>query len=171
MNENDYSILLADLFNLTDNNGKHHILEDFVNEFGNDSFKKMNFANATCSALDDYIDVCVTTDISCIIIENKIKNAPDRPKQLENYIEAKKKSILLDKIRVAYIAGDEKTEPDEESWGKYYNTDIQTKRFVIVQKLNFQTWLKKLDAYNLNEELQKRINQAYGDLAADYVKK
>jgi hypothetical protein len=148
-NENAHSRILEKLLKQKTHNGKFEILESFVSylrEKGGNHFSKIQIKNPEITQEIERIDLWIRDNKSyAIIIENKVHYASDQEKQIERYIN---KTISYDfsekNIFVLYLPPTYEKEPEKQSWGDYYDSDIRKERYL---KLSFNNdilfWLKE----------------------------
>jgi hypothetical protein len=165
-NENAHSKILGKLFQKKSYNGKYEILTGFVEYLktkGTESFAAITVEAPQITREVQRIDLWIRDKSYTIIIENKIHDAPDRSRQLERYIDISKASKNEEQIFVIYLPPTPEKEPDEESWGKYFNSDIYRNRYL---KLSFRNdilpWLLKEVLPNIEQKevyLQSAVRQ------------
>lgn len=146
-NENAHSRILGKLLmQRNPENGRCEMLESFVRFVvkRKDKYACIKICNPKISLEERRIDLWVKDKDYTIIIENKVRNAKDQPRQIERYIDAAKNAGFIEKqIYVAYLPPTGLKEPSNDSWGKYLSSDIYEKRYV---KLSYDVeifdWLK-----------------------------
>ncbi|MBO7132746.1 MAG: PD-(D/E)XK nuclease family protein [Bacteroidales bacterium] len=94
---------------------------DFINENYGDKvcLSKQNYRLAVAERERGKIDVLIRSEISkhCIVIENKIYNAPDMERQLPRYYDyMTERGYKIDSI--VYLPLDINKKPDQSSWTK-----------------------------------------------------
>jgi hypothetical protein len=146
-NENAHSRILEKLLKQKTHNGEYEILTNFIDYLKS---KKASFAAITIEKPQitqekQRIDLWIRDNAYAIIIENKVHWASDQYKQLERYIDITKCNNKSDEqIFVVYLSPTYAKDPDEESWGRYFDSDIYKSRYL---KLSFRedilTWLKE----------------------------
>lgn len=148
-NENAHSRILERLLKQKTHNGKFEILESFISylrEKGGSHFSKIKIKNPKITQEKERIDLWIRDNKSyAIIIENKVINANDGEKQIERYIDKTKSyGFIEENIYVLYLPPTYEREPEEQSWGDYYDSDIKKERYL---KLSFSNdilfWLKE----------------------------
>lgn len=152
-NENAHSRILRMLLQYDNGKKEYPILRKFLEipnlkkVFGNTDFKSPIFRNE-----QERIDVLIEEPRSfAIIIENKIKGAPDQERQLERYIESvKRHDISYDNIYAIYL-----TDNGEKTVGECsltpnaknklgYNDECDMGRFVPMNyRFDILPWLEK----------------------------
>ncbi len=180
-NENAHSRILGMLLQHNDVDGVgYEVLKSFIGYIVEKYNEKKDFLNI-------YVDSPVITvekrridlwirerDRYAIIVENKVHNAVDQTDgavveggQLERYINTTKEYGYNEGcIYVLYLPPTYEKEPDTESWGKYYETDIYNNRYL---NLSFRDdvlpWLKNdvLPNVRLKERLLMSSLQQYID--------
>lgn len=112
------------------------------------------------------IDILIEGEKHCIIIENKMNDAPDTIRQLPKYYETMKMDYIVDAI--IYLPKDEKKKPNKADWKPEENDAIK-------KILNILPAYKKGDGKNLvdgwlkpcieatKDEDCKRILQQYSE--------
>jgi hypothetical protein len=119
--ENYHSDIMAYILENDKNAMKHFI--NYLNLITNSAAIDIdNFSNINVIREENKIDISIKDSESnhCIIIENKINNAGDMPRQLPRYYNVVKKQHIVDKI--LYYSLDGKKRPDKSSWT---NKDLQ----------------------------------------------
>ena len=155
-NENAHSRILRMFLNYDDGKKKYPILGKFLDipkvkqVFGNKEFKSPVFTNER-----ERIDVLIEEPSSfAIIIENKIKGAPDQDTQLERYIESveshESHGISSDNIYAIYLTDNGEKIVDECSLTKIakkklnYNGSEDMGRFIPMNyRYDILPWLEK----------------------------
>lgn len=99
----------------------------------------------------------------CIVIENKLNNAPDTPRQLPKYRKALKQECYEIDAYV-YIPLDQNKEPDKSDWTEEEKKDIDQKLVVIpafkISSTNLvDDWLKEAKRNAKNEDARFIIKQ------------
>ncbi len=163
-NENSNSRILKVLLQYS-HEGEYPILESFISLLGTITKRKMNISVnlPELSNEESRIDLLVKEKKSyAIVIENKIRNAPDQSSQIERYIDyVEGLAIPKRKIYVIYLTLDGKKIVSDISLTdkakrnlEYSNRDKG--RFICVNyKYNILPWLEKLekDEFVQNEPL------------------
>jgi len=148
-NENAHSRILEKLLKQKNHNGKFEILESFISyirEKGGSHFSKIQIKNPEITQEKERIDLWIRDNNSyAIIIENKVNYASDQEKQIERYIDKTKSyGFIEENIFVLYLPPTYEKEPEQQSWGNYYDSDIRKERYL---KLSFSNdilfWLKE----------------------------
>ena len=152
-NENAHSRILRMLLQYDNGKKEYPILRKFLEipnlkkVFGNTDFKSPIFRNE-----QERIDVLIEEPRSfAIIIENKIKGAPDQERQLERYIESvERHSISPDNIYAVYLTDNGEKSVDECSLTENakkkleYINDSDTGRFIPLNyRHDILPWLEK----------------------------
>lgn len=152
-NENAHSRILRMLLQYDNGKKEYPILRKFLEipnlkkVFGNTDFKSPIFRNE-----QERIDVLIEEPRSfAIIIENKIKGAPDQERQLERYIErVEGHSIRPDNIYAVYLTDNGEKSVDECSLTENakkkleYINDSDTGRFIPLNyRYDILHWLEK----------------------------
>jgi hypothetical protein len=147
--ENAHSRILEKILKQTSLNGTHDLLENFVEylkEKNRDSeFNRIQINKPQITQETARIDLWIRDDSYAIIIENKICWANDQANQIERYIEiTKTEGFKENQIYVLYLPPTYEKDPEQQSWGKYYDSDIYNRRYL---KLSFRddirSWLKE----------------------------
>lgn len=152
-NENAHSRILRMFLQYDDGKKEYPILRKFLEIpkvkkiFGNKGFKNPVFSNE-----QERIDVLIKEPGSfAVIIENKIKGAPDQERQLERYIErVEEHHISSDNIYAVYLTDNGEKSVDECSLTKNakkkleYINDSDTGRFIPLNyRHDILPWLEK----------------------------
>lgn len=158
--ENEHSKRLRNL--LDEHVGcDYHILKSFIEYFIDD---RLVISQPEITFNEEYIDIWIKDTNYAIIIENKVNGAPDRYKQIENYInKTKDTDYNLSQIYVIYLAKDENDRPENEALGKY--EEHLGNRFKIVpnvckensNKKNLLSWLKSIKGIVLSSHRQQEL--------------
>jgi len=99
---------------------KPQTIKSFIKFINNVSrFPEINitdYGNAAVVREENKIDVLIKDELSnhCIIIENKINDAGDMPRQLPRYYDSLKENYTVD--RIIYLSLDGKKRPDTTTW-------------------------------------------------------
>lgn len=110
---------------------------DMINEkkqLVNSQYYQMPKVNKEFSTYDGElsgrIDIIIEGDKHCIVVENKLNNAPDTYRQLPKYYRAlKKRGITIDAF--VYLPLDPNKEPNSSSWDSEIR-DLINERLVII---------------------------------------
>lgn len=148
--ENAHSRILGKLLQQQTVNGKFEILESFLEyliEKDHGAFAGIRIEKPQITQEKERIDLWIKENNKyAIIIENKIHKAPDQERQIENYINTTKTCYgFTDKqIYVIYLPPTYAKEPDEQSWGRYFDSEIREKRYLNLSfKDDIIPWLKE----------------------------
>src|SRR5574344_1626699 len=131
--ENFHSDMIAFFLDPNANHGyKHLMLYNFIsvlNDIGY-SIDKANYQDAVVIREEGRIDILIKSDSSkrAIIIENKINNAGDMPRQLPRYYDYIIVNYHIDAI--VYLPLDRNKYPDTDSW-----TDVDKKHVFPILKI------------------------------------
>ena len=129
-------------------NNEYDILKNFmqyvVENCNKKDFKNIEVQWPTFTVEKERIDLWIRDRNYAIIFENKVQNAGDQYKQLERYIDTTKDyGFNENDIYVLYLPPTYEKEPEQQSWGKYYNTDIYRKRYLNLSfRDDILPWLK-----------------------------
>lgn len=91
--ENFHSDILAIFFNQNERHASGLLFvrkfADFLNNFFYKNIQIKNYEHSTCEREKGRVDLLIVDEVSkhCIILENKINDAPDMPDQLKRYYE------------------------------------------------------------------------------------
>lgn len=147
--ENAHSRILAKFLMHRDfTNNEYDILKSFmgfvVENCNKKDFKNIEVQWPTFTVEKERIDLWIRDRNYAIIFENKVQNAGDQYKQLERYIDTTKDyGFNEDDIYVLYLPPTYEKEPEQQSWGKYYKTDIYRKRYLNLSfRDDILPWLK-----------------------------
>ena len=166
MNENDYSNLLADLFRRFNTESNEFLIEDFLKTCCPNIASQIHVLSPKVEALKEYIDVQITEWPSyAIIIENKVKGAADREKQISDYIHTKQDAGFSNaNIYVIYIND---VDPDTSSWGHFQPQFVT--RYVRVGRKQLLTWFEHIyEKYSADTDSYRDVlKTAIADLQAD----
>jgi|AntAceMinimDraft_16_1070373.scaffolds.fasta_scaffold03157_2 hypothetical protein len=89
-----------------------------------------NYKNAIIEREVDFIDICIKGTKRALIIENKIYNAPDGPRQLPRYNNTLKKlDYTVDCI--VYLSLDGTKTPYKDDWTKEEEIEINKKLIIL----------------------------------------
>ncbi|MDR0699443.1 MAG: PD-(D/E)XK nuclease family protein [Tannerella sp.] len=148
VNENAHSRILAKLLQQNVPESKRfEILERFVqflqkkkpDSFGNITVEQPDITQETAR-----IDLWIRDKNYAVIVENKICWAGDQPTQIERYIDTTRSYGYAEtQIYVVYLSPVCDKEPDRQSWGKYYDSEIHRERYVQLSfREDILLWLK-----------------------------
>jgi len=137
--ENAHSRILEKLLQYQEpNNKRFEILEYFIlfiiekYKYKNE-FQKIKIQNPQITQEKKRIDLWIRDKDYSIVIENKVAWAGDQQKQLERYIDiTKEQKFSEEQIYVLYLPPTYEKEPEEQSWGKYFEGDIHENRYLIL---------------------------------------
>jgi hypothetical protein len=151
-NENAHSRILGKLLKQKTHNGTFELFESFIEylkEKGKDKdkedFSKIEVEKPQITQEKKRIDLWIRDKSYAIVLENKVKWAGDQHAQIDRYIDVTKNyGFSEDKIFVIYLPPTYEKEPEQQSWGKYYENDIHKNRYL---NLSFRgdiiVWLKE----------------------------
>lgn len=113
------------------------------------------------------IDILIEGEKHCIIIENKMNDAPDTIRQLPKYYETMKKKYIVDAI--VYLPKDEKKKPNKADW-KPEEIDEINNLLKIIPAYNkngdnknlVDGWLERCINFTENKDVN-RILQQYSE--------
>lgn len=121
------------------------------------------------------IDLTIKSDNFFLIIENKINNAPEQTKQINNYVEVAQKTYPDEQIYVLYLGGETNICPSEKSMSanvrnlledrlilKNYKDDIAPWIASVYDQIDFNTqpFLKStLLSYKIYLENKYKLNK------------
>jgi hypothetical protein len=112
--ENFHSDLIAAILGIKP---FRHVFFDWIRARGCAELKNDDFENATVAVEECKIDILIKDESSkhCIIIENKINNASDMPRQIPRYIGSQEnREYTID--AVIYLSIDGNKRPDKTRW-------------------------------------------------------
>jgi hypothetical protein len=116
------------------------------------------------------IDLLIKSTNHCIIIENKINNAGDMPRQLPNYYnKQKKEGLIVDKI--IYLSLDGEKRPDTSTWD---DKDLELNNIITYVAVSngsndaLVNSFLKICMNNTNDEQEKSFYNQYINLL-DYL--
>lgn len=148
-NENAHSRILCKLLQQQNpENKKYEVLESLVGYIcekhrQKEEFKRVKVEQPQITKEKEHIDLWIEDKDYTIIFENKIAGANDQPTQLARYIDTAKERYAEEKIYVVYLPPTYDKESREDTWGKYYDHDIRTKRSLSLSfKDDILPWLK-----------------------------
>lgn len=146
-NENAHSRILEKLLKQKTNGGTYELLESFVEYLKENSvgYRKIKIEEPKITNEKWRIDLCIRDKSYAIIIENKVNWASDQQAQIERYIDLTiNHKFNKSQIYVIYLTPTYEKDPEIQSWGKYYETEIYTERYL---KLSFRDditlWLRE----------------------------
>ena len=169
---------------LQDSNMQKRFIEYFLPDVGD------AFANIQIPYPDRHrIDITIKSDNFFLIIENKINNAPEQPRQIENYVRIAQKTYPNDQIYVLYLGGAANIYPSEDSlpteirqllcnrviyknykdditpWieSAYQQIDFNEQPFLKSTLLLYKTYLEnKFNLNKMNNKLDKALIDSLG---------
>ena len=169
---------------LQDSNMQKRFVEYFLPDVGD------AFANIQIPYPDRHrIDITIKSDNFFLIIENKINNAPEQPRQIENYVRIAQKTYPNDQIYVLYLGGAANIYPSEDSlpteirqllcnrviyknykdditpWieSAYQQIDFNEQPFLKSTLLLYKTYLEnKFNLNKMNNKLDKALIDSLG---------
>jgi len=184
--ENAHSRILAKLLQQQEPISKtHQILNSFINYIvgkcsSHHDFAKIKICKPEITQEKRRIDLWIRDKNYAIVFENKVKWASDQANQLERYIDITKEyNFKEEQIFVLYLPPTYEKEPDEQTWGKYYNQDIHKKRYLNISfKDDILPWLKndvlpiicKSDYY-LSSSIEQYIDHLEGEFSLREINK
>jgi putative component of toxin-antitoxin plasmid stabilization module len=177
--ENAHSRIFNKLLQYNEN-GKFLILESF--------FKRCNF-NLTVEKPNILkqdtmrIDNSILDKGYAVIIENKIKNAPDRPNQIANYIDKIRNTQVwgqsnricyaLENIYVIYTPQYAGQEPGAQSWtledGYSYREEFEERYRLMSYKEDILPWLKEDVLPNIGQKQREVYLRSAIEQYIDYL--
>ncbi|HZJ79783.1 MAG TPA: PD-(D/E)XK nuclease family protein, partial [Dysgonamonadaceae bacterium] len=118
-----------------------YIVENYKNK---NDFRDIQVKWPTLTVEKERIDLWIRDSNYAIILENKVQNAGDQYKQLKRYIDTTREyGYKEEDIYVLYLPPTYEKEPEPQSWGRYYNTDIYRKRYLDLSfRDDILPWLK-----------------------------
>ncbi len=148
--ENAHSRILGKLLKQQEPiNKRFEILDSFIKYIVEknstyEDFGKIKIYNPKITQEKSRIDLWIRDNDYAIIFENKVGWAGDQLCQLERYIDVTKEyNFKEEQIFVLYLPPTYEKEPDEQTWGKYYEQDIYNKRYLNLSfKDDILPWLK-----------------------------
>lgn len=143
---------------------------DMINEkkqLVNSQYYQMPKVNKEFSTYDGElsgrIDIIIEGDKHCIVVENKLNNAPDTYRQLPKYYRAlKKRGITIDAF--VYLPLDPNKEPNSSSWDSEIR-DLINERLVIIpaysaEHVNIvENWLTPAEERTSDDDARFTIRQ------------
>lgn len=158
--ENAHSRILTKLLMHKDSiSNEYDILKSFIAYLVEKFKDKKDFQNIevkrpVLTVEKEHIDVWIRDNNYAIIIENKVHYAEDQFKQLERYINTTiSYGYDLKNIYVLYLPSTFNKEPETQSWGEYFKTDIYNNRYL---NLSFRDvvllWLKRYVLPNIRRK-------------------
>ena len=163
-NENAHSRILGMFLQHNDQKGLgYEILRSFINyiiEKYNEKkgFQKIDIRNPQITVEKRRIDLWIRERGKyAVIIENKVRDADDKIKQIERYIDMTiEEGYNEENIYVLYLPPTYEKKPEQQSWGKYYNTDIYNDRYLDLSfRDDILPWLK--NAVLPNVRIKERL--------------
>ena len=110
------------------------------------------------------IDIIIEGDKHCIVIENKLNNAPDTYQQLPKYYrDLKKKGVTVDAF--VYLPLSPQKSPDSSSWNDEESREYINKHLVIIpayyagQVNLIENWLVPAEEKTINSDAKFIIKQ------------
>ena len=118
-----------------------YVVENYKNK---NDFRDIQVKWPTLTVEKERIDLWIRDSNYAIILENKVQNAGDQYKQLKRYIDTTREyGYKEEDIYVLYLPPTYEKEPEPQSWGRYYNTDIYRKRYLDLSfRDDILPWLK-----------------------------
>jgi hypothetical protein len=159
---------------LLDPKGKHEEGQTFLNlflEFISSGFAKINLSDYTEKVQVEKekgkIDILIKGSGKAIIVENKINNAGDRPRQLPQYLEyVREMGYACDAI--IYLRLNRCEYPDTTGWTPCQREDVKA-LLIIVNAYDdsredlLSGWIRKCEKASTNRDTSHILRQ-YGDL-------
>jgi hypothetical protein len=148
-NENAHSRILAKLLQQSAPESKRfEILESFVQflqKKSPDSFGNIAVDQPNVTQEAERIDLWIRDKNYAIIVENKIYWAGDQAAQIERYIDTTRSYGYAEaQIYVVYLTPVYDKEPDRQTWGKYYDSELHRERYVQLSfREDILLWLKE----------------------------
>ena len=159
MSENDHTKMFLALMRYQNASGRYALLNSFLNRFAKGRDKKIHYQNISDvnilfnpryktdkanSFIDGLIIFTANKKRIAIIVENKIYDAPDQPKQISRYIEhmTNDERIPVDNVWVFYMTGDGSKEVDAQSYGNNGNVNIGNRFVPLAYNSDIVNWLK-----------------------------
>lgn len=169
-NENSHSRIFAKLlhFKQIKQNQKLAILHSFLEYLG-PPFSKLHIEKPEITAEKNRIDVRIREKKKySIIVENKIKGAPDQYKQVERYIKNEKTAGYNEKnIHVLYLT-EEGGSPDEISISKQKRDEMGDRYKEINYRDDILQWLDKKTP-SIIAEIKKSGNTQYSTIESAVI--
>jgi len=175
--ENAHSRILGKLLQQQEpTNKRFEILDSFlkyiVEKYSTyEDFGKIKIYKPEITQEKRRIDLWIRDNDYAIIFENKVGWAGDQLSQLERYIDVTKEyNFKEEQIFVLYLPPTYEKEPDEQTWGKYYEQDIYNKRYLNLSfKDDILPWLKndvltsiRKSDYFLSSSIEQYIDHLEG---------
>jgi hypothetical protein len=162
-NENAHSRILAKLLQQkVQKDNRFEILESFVRylEKKSGSFGSITIKSPQITQGTEHIDVWIRDENYAIIVENKIHWASDPEAQIERYIDTTYRSYgFAEKpIYVIYLPPTDEKEPDKQSWGKYFKSEIYRERYL---KLSFREDIRSWLQDDVLPNVRKKEKEVY----------
>ena len=159
MSENDHTKMFLALMRYQNASGRYALLNSFLNRFAKGRDKMIHYQNISDvnilfnpryktdkanSFIDGLIIFTANKKRIAIIVENKIYDAPDQPKQISRYIEhmTNDERIPVDNVWVFYMTGDGSKEVDAQSYGNNGNVNIGNRFVPLAYNSDIVNWLK-----------------------------
>lgn len=176
-NENAHSRILGKLLQQQEPiNKRYEVLDSFLKYIiekysSHEDFGKIKIYKPEITQEKRRIDLWIRDNNYAIIFENKVGWAGDMLYQLERYIDITKEyNFKEEQIFVLYLPPTYEKEPDEQTWGKYYEQDIYKKRYLNLSfKDDILPWLKndvlpsiRKSDYFLSSSIEQYIDHLEG---------
>ena len=159
MSENDHTKMFLALMRYQNATGRYALLNSFLNRFAKGRDKMIHYQNisdvnilfnprykndATNSFIDGLITFRACGRRIAVIVENKIYDAPDQPKQISRYIDhmTKDEGIDVNDVWVFYMTGDGSKEVDSQSYDGNSGVDIGRRFVPLAYNSDIINWLK-----------------------------
>lgn len=172
-NENAHSKILRKLLQQQEPISKRYeVLESFLEYIkkicNHEDFCKIRINKPEITQEKERIDLWIKDNDYTIIFENKIGCAKDRPCQLERYIDKMKvHKYKEEQIYVLYLPPTEGIDPEEQTWGKYYEQDIYKNRYLNLSfRDHILPWLKNNLLPWVQNDLLPEIRDKYRFLSS-----
>lgn len=167
LKETGHSRILADLLKI------QSIQESFLKRFLGITLDEKE---PEVTAEEGRIDVSIRGKRQCIIIENKVNDAVDQPKQLFRYVDQCKSKFSIEQIYVIYLNSDNYNKPSEDSIcgeDKKNVMDQLGNRFKIINyKYDIFEWLQYTKyAKVYDEDIKQPHIESALDQYIEYLKK
>lgn len=169
-NENSHSRFLCRLFQYQNDKKEFVVLKNLITYISNkkvtSDWDNIQVGKPLITQETNRIDLWVRGSNYCIIFENKICGANDRPNQLARYIDiAKSYSYTPEQIFIVYLPkeGHEGPNPDKRPWispktGENYEEAFNNRFIIFPFENDVNDWLRSLkEANNMFEEKDNNI--------------
>lgn len=175
MSENDHTKIFLALMRYQNAEGRYMLLNSFLNRFAKGRDKMIHYQNISNvnilfnprykndtanSFIDGLIIFTANGRRIAVIVENKIYDAPDQPKQILRYINhiTEDEGIDVNNVWVFYMTGDGSKEVDAKSYGgngEDNGADIGRRFVPLAYNSDIINWLKNdiLEARSYPEAL------------------